>query len=39
MVLASAHIKNYLVVTLLGLPDNSRHQRRLPNDLPYRFLL
>jgi hypothetical protein len=30
---------NPLIVTLLGLPDDRRLQRRLPNDLPYRFLL
>jgi hypothetical protein len=30
---------NPLVVTLLGLPDNRRLQKRLPNDLPCRFLL
>jgi hypothetical protein len=30
---------NHLVVNLLGLPDNRRLRRHLPNDLPFRFQL
>jgi hypothetical protein len=30
---------NLLVANLLGLPDNRRLRRHLPNDLPFRFLL
>jgi hypothetical protein len=34
----SAHL-NYLIVNLLELPENRRLGRRLPNDLPTRFLV
>jgi hypothetical protein len=30
---------NNLVVNLLGLPDNRRLRRYLPNDLPARFIM
>jgi hypothetical protein len=34
----SAH-PNDLIVNLIELPDNTRLQRHLPNDLPTRFLV